>query len=406
MNFRLSGFVAEKLAGKGKRSRFLNFARVVALISVMLGTMALIISLSVLEGFDRTLKENAVKFTSHISIRSFTREHLENYEESLEMIRSHPQVESAAPLLSREGLVRSSSYIEGIVLRGILPEYDITGLSDKMIQGKFSFSSDSAKELIIGKRLAQKLEVKKGDEIVVYMINPKSGSMPETSAGKFTVKGIYETGMAQYDDIFVYLPFYRAQEFFRMPGNSVSMYEVMLKDINKAKGFSLEIEKQLGYPHYALTVFDLHRSIFSWIELQKEPIPIVLALISIVAVLNIITTLLITVVEKTNSIGILRALGMPRNSILSVFVFQGVSIGAAGTLIGSALAFIATILQQNFEIVQLKGEIYFLDVLPMEIVGWHYAIVIAISIILAFLSTLIPSLVATRITPIRAIRFK
>jgi lipoprotein-releasing system permease protein len=167
-----------------------------------------------------------------------------------------------------------------------------------------------------------------------------------------------------------------------------------------------KIEDLLGYPFFCYTVFDLHSSMFAWIELQKAPIPLVLALISIVAVFNIITTLLITVVEKTHSIGIFKALGMKSKDILLIFVFQGVFIGLMGTLTGCSLGFLACLLQKTYGIIKLQGDIYFLDTLPMQISLWHYAVVGSLSIILSFISSFIPASIAVRVNTIKAIRFK
>jgi lipoprotein-releasing system permease protein len=145
---------------------------------------------------------------------------------------------------------------------------------------------------------------------------------------------------------------------------------------------------------------------FAWIELQKEPIPIVLGLISIVAVFNILTILLITVVEKTHSIGILRALGLTNREIISIFIYQGTSIGFFGTLLGCGLALAFSIVQQQYGLIHLPGEIYFMDKLPVAINPIHYVIVIGISVVLSLAATLIPSFIAVKINTIKALRFK
>jgi lipoprotein-releasing system permease protein len=191
-----------------------------------------------------------------------------------------------------------------------------------------------------------------------------------------------------------------------MPDNSAASVDIMLYDINTAAYVSKKMNLSLGYPYYAYTVFDLHSAIFAWIELQKAPIPLVLGLISIVAVFNIVTILLITVVEKTHSIGILRALGMPRNNIIRIFIIQGLSIGLVGTLLGCGIGLTVGLIQQHYQIFKLHGEIYFLDTLPVRFEAWHFITVISVSLVLSFLATLIPAFIAARIQPIRAIRFK
>lgn len=398
-------FISSRIAKGRQASRFLNFARMVALISVMLGTIALIVSLSVIGGFDKLLKENAVKFTSHIKLRTINNSPIPDYFQNIELIKKkYPEIKSIAPLIEREGLVRHENYVDGIMIRSYDKNHDITNIADNLLYGQFDTISN---HVVIGKRLARKLSVDTGSTIILYSIKQsQQGGLPNPKIGKFVVSGIYETGMAMYDDIVAYLPFEKAQSFGRFNENEVSSIEIMLDDVRNSKAISNEIEVLMGYPFFALTVYDLHSYIFSWIELQKKPIPIVLGLISVVAVLNIITTLLIAVVEKTRSIGILSALGMSSKKIIRMFIYQGIRIGGIGSGVGAGLAFLATFLQQKFNIISLRGEVYFLDSVPIEINASHYIIVIGISLLLSFLSTLIPAYIAVRISPVRAITFR
>ena len=386
----------------------MNFARGVALISVTLGTLALIISLSVLGGFDKMLKENAVKFAAHISMITFNRKPIPDYEKvSASLKNNFLDITGIMPVIEREGLISSKDYVEGILIRGFLPENDITNLKRNIIEGNFSFTNDRSKEIVIGKRLARKLNSAIGENVVVYaMTETQTGTLGYPDINKFKIVGIYETGMAKYDDIAVFVPFKTANTIFRIPENSATGFEIMLDDIIKANPVSEKIQDYLGYPYFCLSVFDTHSSIFAWIDLQKEPIPIVLGLISIVAIFNIITILLITVVEKTRTIGIFSTLGMNRKEIMLVFILQGTAVGITGTIAGAAISLVLSLLQQNFHLIRLKGDIYFLDTLPVLISVWNYMIVGGISIALSFLATLIPAYIAVRISPVRAIRYK
>ncbi len=408
LNLQLIKYISERLSHSAKRQRFLNFSRMVALISVMLGSVALLISLAVLSGFDKALHEKAIRFTSHIKLFAYNREPLPDYEKTMATMKfKFPEIEGVAPIIEREGLVRSKTYIEGVVIRGVKTEFDITRQRDNIIAGEYEFSDDKAKEIVIGGRLAKKLSVKVGDSIVVYAMRELTGGeMTFPDISRFKITGIYETGMAKYDDMIVYIPFGTAASIFRVPEGSTLAYDIMLKDVSLVEPVLKGLEEEFGYPYYGLTVFDIHGSMFAWIELQKEPIPIVLGLISIVAVFNILTILLVTVVEKTKTIGILRTLGFRDRDIISVFIFQGVKIGLAGTLLGAAIALLFCILQINFQLIRLPGEIYFVDALPIDIDIVHYFIVIGTALTLSFLATLIPSFIAVRINTISALRFR
>ncbi|MFP4545146.1 MAG: FtsX-like permease family protein [Candidatus Kapaibacterium sp.] len=406
MSFKLIKYISDKFSRGGTQRRFLNFARVVAFISVMLGTIALIISLSVLEGFDNMLRENAVRFTAHINIRAFDKEPFTNYDKTLDKIRSFPSVKAAAPALYNEGLIRAGGEIEGIVMRGVHPEKDITNISEKMITGDYSFSSPDAGEIILGKRLALRIGADSGDKVVIYSIKPEDmSSLPKAGISTFRVKGIYESGMAEYDGTVVFMPYQKALSLMKLPEGSATNYELILDDVTKAPMAAREMEIKLGYPHYALTVYDLHSAVFAWIELQKEPIPLVLGLISLVAAFNIITTLLITVVEKTKQIGIMRSLGLNGSLIMRLFIYRGVSLAAQASLTGMALALAFSILQNQFGLITLRGEVYFLDKLPVSIDPLHYLAVFGITLAFSFFATLIPAYVAVKVTPLKALRF-
>jgi len=403
----LNQFISKRFAAPIS-GRFLSFARFVAFFGVMLGVIALLLSLAILYGFEKELRKSAVKFTSHVTLNTFNKQPIKDFSHIIELLNSKfPEIYNITPVIEREGLVKSSLHTDGVVLKSFDHDNDITNFSENIKIGEKTFSSNNAKEVIISNRLARKLGISCGDDIILYSILESSGGgISDSRIGKFSVIGIYETGMAQYDDVMIYLPFASAMDFFRFHENSATKLEIMLDDIEKSALTSQAIMDFLGYPYWTMTFYELHSSIFAWIELQKEPIPIILGLISIVAVLNIITTLLIGVVEKTHSIGILRTLGMKRSDIVSIFVLQGFRLGATGMILGATISLIFSYLQQNYAIIKLKGEIYFLDALPIYISQYHYLIVISISLVLILLSTIIPAIIASSIKPARALRFK
>ncbi len=407
IDFKIIKYISKAFSGSNNR-KFADFIRGVAFTSIFLGSLSLILSLSVLEGFDKALRENASKFSAHILINSFTKQPLYNYNEAVNQLKSEiPEIKFIQPVIEREGLVKSKYSVDGILVRGIFPNNDITGIANLIKAGKFAFSSEDAKEVIISKRLADKLNCKLNEGLILFGLDGDSYmDIPEPKIGKFKIVGIYESGMAKYDNILVYMPFKSAAKFFSIPDNSASVLEIMLEKPEFAPAVSNNLDNLLKYPFYSTTIYDLHQAMFSWIELQKEPIPLVLGLISIVAVLNIITALLIIVVEKTKTIGILRSLGLNNMHLLAVFLYQGLKIGFWGTFAGVGSAFILSWLQINYHIVKLKGEIYFLDFLPMDITLWHYQIVISLSLFFTFIATLIPAFIAVKLKPVNAIRFK
>jgi lipoprotein-releasing system permease protein len=408
MDFKLLGFISSRLSKSARRQRFLGFTKSVALISVTLGTMSLILSLAILEGFDTTLHENAFRFTSHITIKTFNRKPIENFENLISQIKANfKEIKAVEPEIDKEALIRFGNKIEGVSFRGIFPERNNTGLKDFIVEGSFSFSQPDSKEIIISTRLAEKIKAKIGDEVLLF--TPKGNiqeSFLDARVQKFKIKSIYRSGMVQYDDVMIFMPFFTAGKFTSQPTDFATNLQITLHDVNKAPKLVDSIQAFLHYPFYGFTIFDIHGSIFAWIELQKEPIPLILGLISIVAVLNVITTLLVLILEKINSIGILRSLGMNSASLLYIFIFRGFTIACYGTTAGMLMAFTFSKLQIVYGFIRLKGEIYFLDKLPVIIDLNHYMIVMTATIILTLLATIIPALIAVKIQPVKALRFK
>ena len=413
MNWQLIKFIQKGFAKAGKDSNFLKFIRAVAFFGVMLGSMALVFSLSILEGYEEKLYDSVEKLSAHIKISSFKNEAIPYSEKIIQHLKNNfPEISDIASIIKKEALLRSKEGVESIAIQAyegfgsLNKNYDI---ASKVVDGKSNFSYEEAKEIIIGKKLAKKLNAKLGEDILVFTINDNNGaegnfSFPSIS--KFKLIGIYETGMAQYDDINVYVPFKAAQRLTKMPNGWVQEYSIWLESINNLDEISGKMQDFLGYPFFVTNLFQNFTSIFSWIELQKKPIPLVLGLITIVAVFNITTILFITIVEKTNSIGILRALGMKNKDIAFVIIFKGTLLGFLGTLFRCALSFVLLFIQKEFGIISLNPEIYYFDRIPVSISLINYLIVILLSSFLSFLSTIIPSFSSFKIMPIKAIRFK
>ncbi|GAB1430191.1 ABC transporter permease [Ignavibacteria bacterium] len=407
MNFRLAEFTARRFAQSFRNRAFLTFTRSIALASVIIGSMALIIALSVLEGFDRALHENAVRFTAHIQLVTFNKRPIYAADSIYKHLTSAiPEIYSAMANVEREGLVRGNGGAEGVLIKGVDIDEEFHARPKRIIAGSAKIGYESSRTALIGRKLAASLDIKAGDNIILTVMTtlPDGEQMPFVR--KFTVSGIYETGMAQYDDLYIYLPIQSASQFFGISDGSVSSFDIMLRSADNIPAVAARIEDILGYPYYAISVNDIHAGIFAWIDLQKKPIPIVLGLISIVAVMNLLTMLLISVVEKTYSVGILRALGMNRIDIMAVFTMQGTLIGVIGTIIGCGLGYLAGLIQQTWGIVRLNGDIYYLDVAPVAFSMRHFIVVGAVSITLSLLATIIPAWIAAKSKPVSSLRFR
>ncbi|MCU0425144.1 MAG: ABC transporter permease [Candidatus Kapabacteria bacterium] len=418
----LTLFIARRyLQASSAEGRLLAFASLVAFVSVALGSMALILALAILGGFERELNANAVKFTAHIEVRGFNKKVLMNKTSVLERIAAQPNIRAVAAYIEAEGLARSKTFIDGVMVRGIETESAVRGIRSNMLAGNYAFSSPEAREIVIGSKLAQKLGLEIGKKLVIYSTDQATAqtfaegtnqtTVPEKALQsavieQFTIVGIYETGMSSFDELYVYIPFALAARMFGVPSDAASGFDILLHDMTHIYDNAAALEKLLGYPFFVRTVYEIYNDIFAWIDLQKQPVPLVLGLITIVAVFNIVATLLMTVVQKISSIGILRALGMQRRAITRIFLLQGMILGTSASLAGCLLALFLCALQAQFQIIRLQGSIYFLSAVPIEFAWQHYALVLGVSVSMSALAAFIPAVVGGRIRLLKALRFQ
>ncbi len=410
MSFRFGLFVARRYLAPGRRNRFISFITGIAAIGLMFGVASLLISLAILDGFDTTLRSTMVAFMGNIEVTSFGDRPLNDYRRTLEqMPRSTPGVKAASPFVAREAILRSQQGLEGVIVKGVVPSLDVSTVRDRVVEGSFDVTAPSAMDiprLVLGRRLARRLGLRLGDTAIVF--GPHGVPSPENppTIEPVVIAGIYSSGMAEYDDIYTFTSLAAAQRLFEYDTDQVSGYDVLVRDVKQVDRVKSELEVTLGYPHYPRTVFEIFQSIFAWLDLQRAPIPIILGIIIIVASFNIISTLLMIVLEKTESVGVLSALGARPGGILTIFVEQGVLIWAVGAIAGSLLSLTFTLLQQHFHVFALDADIYFVDAVPVALVPWHYGVVLAGSFVLSLLSTVIPAFIAARLRPMDALRFR
>ncbi|NPV11954.1 MAG: ABC transporter permease [Ignavibacteria bacterium] len=392
-----------------RRSKFISTITLISILGVMIGVIVLDIALSVLNGFEREIENKLVGFNLHIDLGTMEGQLVSFNESEIAEIKKivGNDLAGISPYAGQLALVRSRKFKEGVFIKGILPEYDYTDLRNNIIEGEYRISNDkNYPTILIGKKLARKIGVKLNDTITAFSLH--SFVLPidpeHISVKKFVVSGIYESGMSEYDDVNTFVHLNSAQELFGFD-DKISGYEIKLKNPQLADYYSFTLSAKLGYPYQAKSIYQTYRNIFNWIELQKKPIPVVLAFITIVAIFNIISTLLIHVMDKTNSIGILKTLGATSKQIKTIFLLNGVFIGFIGTAAGNIIALILLHLQLNFNIIKIPEGIYFLDKVPISIEAESFLIVSLLSIIISILFSFLPARFAAKIDIIKSIRF-
>lgn len=399
-------FIALRYLISRRNRGFISFITFFAIVGVMLGVASLILTLSILDGFERTIKENLVKFTAHMQIVGFAGTMLPHPDSSIALVRaSFPQVQAIAPFVSREAMIRSNVDIDGVVVKGIDPANDISPIKENLIAGSFSLDeSADGQPIILGKRLAELLEVKVGDRVLVFALGGATLSLSQARIMQFVVSGIYETGMADYDGSFVYVHIKNARRLFQVE-DVVTGYDILVHDTDALATLAQEIPVALGYPHYGRTMYQMHRNLFTWVNLQKELIPIILALIIVVATVNIIGTLLMIVMEKSHDIGVLKTLGSTQRALRTIFVYQGLFIGTMGTILGNALAYTLAGAELKYRFITLPSGIYNMTHTPIELSVLNFVLVSGVALVLSWGCSVIPARIAARLDPMSILRF-
>lgn len=382
---------------------------------VTLGTWLLIFVLSAINGFEREVKRQLIGKDAHLEITQSHYQPLAEYRETLAEVKKHPEVVSAAPFIMSKTVISKKGNQDGIVVFGIDPEAsrEVIGLSHTVKDGAYSFDSAASDAsgrpypgIILGYALASRLEVLVGDKVFLAdfskMTDMQQGGFTPRIV-TFTVKGTFESGMYQFDESLAYIRLEDAQSLFAS-GDVVTGLQAKVKDPYASGEVAESLEKRLGYPFRVLDWQDKNFTLIKWMAYEKVLVGLALGIIIIIAAFNIISSLVMAVNEKTREIGILRAMGATRDSILRIFVLEGMLIGLVGSSLGLLLGLLSYWLQKRFGIITLPGDVYFVTVLPVELRLVDVVSVLVLTNFLCGLATLLPSLKAARQDPVEAIR--
>jgi lipoprotein-releasing system permease protein len=382
-----------------------------------LGVMALIIVLSVMSGFERELRDKILGTNAHVVLLRFGEKGVTDVDKILPRIAEIPHVIGAAPFTLHQAMLTSRHGVMGAVVRGIDPKQEgtVTDLAQNMKAGTLDSLLHRPEGIILGKSLAAGLGVGVGDPVNV--VSPVGGGVTPLGmvprVKQFTVVGLFEAGMYEYDAGLAYIPIPAAQAFFRM-GRAVTGLEIKIDNIYKASQVSRQVQDKLGFPFYARTWMEMNKNLFSALKLEKTVMFVILVMIVLVAAFGIISTLTMVVMEKTREIAILKSMGATAGSIMKIFMVEGIVIGTAGTLLGLLGGLIVTtnldpivkFIERIFGINAFPANVYFLDKLPHQINAPDVVAVTIISLVISFLATLYPSWRASRLNPVEALRYE
>lgn len=396
-------------------SRLLSLISVIAIGGVLVGVSALIVIMGVMNGLQRDLRDKILVGSPDLRVIPYgSAMRMSDWKTIRDEVLKVKGVVAAAPVVTTQGLVRNSAgYVTGAQVVGIeptgTPGADVTTIRSHAILGDFRFTRDgiSLPGAVLGKSLATKLSAFPGDTIV--MLGAGSAEMNAATgaliphADSVVVSGIFETGMYEYDDLYLYVNLPVAQRFAAL-GEDVTDIEVRTTDRWRASQVADTIRATLKSPVRAMDWQEQNRQLFQALKLEKLGMSVILLLIVIVAAFNIVSTLTMVVSDKTREIGILRAMGMPARSIRRIFLLQGVVVGAVGTGGGLILGMVVAAVIEHYHLIALDPSVYFIDHLPVAMQTSDVALIVCSSLVISAVATLYPASQAAKLYPVEAIR--
>ena len=388
-------FVSFRYLTAKRKEAFISIISLISILGVAVGVGALIIVISVMSGFDDDLKDKIVGTYSHIEVVSDYG--LKPSVEFIDKILNTRHVDAASFFLNGQALIRKDDNVTGVIVKGINPEDEIRvkRIGQYIKSGSLDLDNNG---IVIGSELAGKLRAGLGEEL--SLISPAS-----VKGKNFKVSGIFTSGMYEYDMNLVYLDLGRAQDLLGVK-DLASGIAIKVDDIFNVEDVKRTLQKRLGPGYVVRSWIDLNKNLIEALKLEKTVMFIILTLIVMVACFNIASSLIMTVLEKTKDIGILKAIGSSNSGIMAIFAMQGSIIGISGTILGSALGVLVCHLLKTYRFITLPKDVYYLDRLPVKLDIQDILIIVISSITISILAALYPAYKASRLDPVEALRYE
>ncbi len=406
-------FIAKRYLRAKRKTGFISIITYVSIAGITIGVTALILVLAVMNGLEDEVRGRILGAQAHIHLRRYFAETMTESDTLLHYVRGIPHVVGATPAIFEEGMIKSKSKQYPTEIKAVDPATvnSVLAMSDKMILGSVDFgpreiNGKMLDGIVLGKYLADAIHATNiGDVVTVWTMPKEGGVFAMPNLMQFYVAGLVEFGYYEIDKIFSYISLKDGQKLFNL-GNGVSQIEIKLDDYQLAKEIAEKMKNELGYPYTTITWYEMNRSLFSWMEIEKWGAFIILSLIIMVAAFNIVSSLIMVVMEKTKEIGILISMGATSRSILKIFLFEGLLVGLIGTILGNIIGYTIGYLQLKYHIVALPPDVYIINFLPILMKWSDFMYISAVAIFLSLTASAYPAYKASKLEPVEAIRYE
>jgi len=402
-------FIAKRLfTAKEENNTYTKPILRIAILAIALSVAVMLISIMVVTGFKNDISDKIIGFGSHITISNFTNnqsyesEPISVEQDFLPSITAVEGVKHISTFATKAGIIKTADEIQGVVLKGVSSDYDWTFFKDNLVSGSVFEVNDSVKsnQILISENISKTLDLNVGDGLVMYFAqNPPR-------VRKFHISGIYNTAMSDFDKLFVLGDINHIQALNGWENNEVGGFEIQLTNFDDLDKITDEVYNLTPYNLNAQSIKEKTPQIFNWLDLQDVNVQVILILMLIVGVINMITALLILILERTKTIGILKALGTTNWSVRKIFLYSAVNLILRGLLVGNAIALSFAFLQKKFSLISLSPATYYMDTVPVNFDLTYILLLNIGTVLVCYVVLIVPSVIITKISAIKAIRFE
>ena len=401
---KLSLHLALRHLSSSDKSNFSSFAGKLSIIGLSFGIASLILTMSVYQGFEKTISNKIASFDGHYRFQDILGRSIDENSDLnsvLDNILSERKDPIIRSFVQGPALIRKGINAEGVIIEGISGNGLVEPLNNLLISGTGRFSDNS---IIIGKSLSEKYGLVIGDPLVIFDLSSISDISGMYRLKQFTIGGIFHSGLSEYDNNMIYTSIQNAQYLLDIEDKISG--KVVYFTQNNFSSISELIDEKLRYPYYSNSWKEKHHTLFKWLEVQKLPIIIIFGMISLVAIVNIISALTMIVLDKIKTIGVLQAVGFRKKQINLIFLLKGAIIGIIGSFIGLFIALVLGWMQMKYRILSISEDIYFMDHLPVSFNINNILLILILGIISSLIASYWPARIAANIKPADAMRYE